>query len=193
MVDRKSTIPEISVSPLRQAVGRGMTTRAGILALAAASSALCCAMPAFAATQNASVNANVVKPLTLTSLQNLDLGTITLKPGTWSSANVGISRTGVFSCNTANLVCTGLTQVARYKVTGTNKQNVSITAPSVTLVNQGDPTKNLTLVVDSPAQLQLTSSGEPGSNFDIGGSITLSPTTAAGTYQGTFNVTVDYQ
>ena len=50
-----------------------------------------------------------------------------------------------------------------------------------------------TLVVDNPGQLVLTSSGEPGVNFDLGGSITLSSTAASGTYQGTFNVTVDYQ
>jgi hypothetical protein len=152
-----------------------------------------CASAAPAATQNAQVTANIVKPLTLTSLQNLDLGTITLNLGTWSGATVGISRAGVFSCNAAQLVCTGVPQVARYKVTGTNKQSVTISAPNVTLVNQGDPSKTLTLVVDGPAQLQLTTSGEPGSNFDLGGSLTLSSTTATGTYQGSFNVTVDYQ
>ena len=135
----------------------------------------------------------MVKPLTLTSLQNLDLGTITLKLGTWSGATAGISRAGVFSCNATNLVCTGLAQVARYNVTGTNKQTITISAPSVTMVNQADATKTLTLVLDSPGTIQLTSSGAPGNNFDIGGSIALSSTTASGTYQGTFNVTADYQ
>jgi spore coat protein U-like protein len=38
----------------------------------------------------------------------------------------------------------------------------------------------------------LTSSGIPGDDFSIGGSVTLNSTTAAGTYAGTFNVTVDY-
>ena len=32
----------------------------------------------------------------------------------------------------------------------------------------------------------------PGKNFSVGGSVTLKSTTAAGTYVGTFNVTVDY-
>jgi spore coat protein U-like protein len=59
-------------------------------------------------------------------------------------------------------------------------------------VNQSDPTKTLTLVTDAPATILLTSSGIPGTNFSIGGSVTLSSTTAAGTYSGTFNVTVDY-
>jgi hypothetical protein len=146
-----------------------------------------------ATTQNASVSANVVKPLTLQALQNLDLGTITLGPGTWSGATVGISRTGVFSCASAKLICTGAPRVARYKVTGGNKQVVRITAPSVTLVNQADPTNTLIMTVDSPGTVTLTSSGAPGNNFDLGGTITLSSTTATGDYQGTFAVTVDYQ
>jgi spore coat protein U-like protein len=38
----------------------------------------------------------------------------------------------------------------------------------------------------------LENNGFPGSNFSIGGSVTIDSTTAAGTYVGTFNVTVDY-
>ena len=148
--------------------------------------------PAAAVTQNAAVNANVIRPLTLTSLQDLDLGTITLKLGTWLGATVGISRTGVFTCN-ANVVCTGAPQVARYKVTGTNKMVVRITAPSVTLINQNDSTQKLTLTLDNPGTVTLTSSGEPGNNFDLGGSLSLNSTTVPGTYSGTLAVTVDYQ
>lgn len=170
-----------------------MATRAGILALAAAWSALCGALPAAAATQNASVTANIVKPLSLSSLQNLDLGTITLKPGTWSGATVGISRAGVFNCASTNLICTGATQVASYNVTGTNNQTIRISAPDVILKNQADATKTLTLVVDNPGTVVLPSSGSKGINFSLGGSITLSSSAASGTYQGTFAVTVDYQ
>jgi hypothetical protein len=150
------------------------------------------ASPTAAVTQSASVNANVIKPLTLTAQQNLDLGTITLTPGTWSGATASISRTGVVSCST-NLICTGAPQVARFKVTGTNKSVVLITAPNVTLVNQNDTTQTLTLRMDNPGQVTLTSSGEPGNTFDLGGSIALSSTTVAGVYSGTIRVTVDYQ
>jgi hypothetical protein len=163
-----------------------------LLQLIVAGTAGLCA-PAQAITQNASVNATVVKPLTLASLQNLNLGTITLGPGTWSGVTVGISRAGVLSCSNANVVCSGATQTARYKVTGTNKQTVVVTTPNVTLVNQLDSTKTLTLVVDGPPPITLTSSGMPGVDFDLGGSITLSSTTATGDYVGTFHVTVDYQ
>jgi hypothetical protein len=60
------------------------------------------------------------------------------------------------------------------------------------MVNQNDSNQTLTLVTDAPASVLLTNSGKPGLDFGIGGSITLSSTTAAGTYVGTFNVTVDY-
>lgn len=172
---------------------RPMThARLPILLLAFAGSALV-AQPARAATQNAAVSANVLKPLTLEALQNLDLGTITLGPGTWSGATMGISRGGLVACTTARLTCTGAPRVARYKVTGSNKQVVRISAPSVILVNQADPSKTLTMTVDSLGTVTLTSSGQPGNNFDLGGTITLNSTTATGDYQGTFNVTVDYQ
>jgi spore coat protein U-like protein len=162
------------------------------LFILAASGALGIGAPAVAATQSASVTANAVKPLVISKLQDLDFGSVTLGPGTWSNATVSLSQSGAFSCTSANVVCSGVTSVAQYNVQGSNKQTVRISAPNVTLVNQSDPTKTLTLVTDAPATILLTSSGIPGTNFSIGGSVTLSSTTAAGTYSGTFNVTVDY-
>jgi hypothetical protein len=167
--------------------------RLGFTAILLAASGLVIAAPARAAPgANASVSANVVKPLILKWVQDLDLGTIVLGPGTWSGATVAITRNGVFTCTNANITCTGATKVARYNVSGTNNQVVRISAPNVTLTNQDDPTKTLLLVVDSPGSVTLTNSGPPGTTFPLGGSISLSSTTAGGTYVGTFNVTVDY-
>jgi hypothetical protein len=98
----------------------------------------------------------------------------------------------VLGCTNANLVCSGATIVAQYNLQGSNQQTVRISAPNVTLTNQSDSSRTLTLVTDAPATVYLTNSGAPGVNFSIGGSITLNSTTAAGTYVGTFNVTVDY-
>jgi hypothetical protein len=147
---------------------------------------------AHGATITATVNATPVKPLTLAKLQDLDLGTVTLGPGAWSNATVSISRAGAFSCANANVVCSGANQVAQYNLQGSNKQTVFISAPNVTLVNQSDSTQTLTLVTDAPTSLVLTSSGIPGVDFSVGGSVSLNSSTAAGTYVGTFNVTVNY-
>jgi hypothetical protein len=161
-------------------------------AIAAAALALAAEQPADATTQVVQVNANVIKPLILTWIQDLDLGSIVLGPGTWSGATVSISRAGVFSCTNANVTCSGATKAATYNVSGQNNNVVKISAPNITLVNQSDTTQRLTLVLDSPGSVLLTNSGPPGTNFSVGGTITLNSTTAGGTYTGTFNLTVDY-
>lgn len=148
--------------------------------------------PASAASVTASVSASNVKPLVISKLTDLDLGSVTLGSGAWTNATVSISQGGVLSCTNANLTCTGAISAASYNVQGSKQQVVNISAPDVTLVNQGDSTKTLTLVTDAPPNLTLTNSGFPGTNFSIGGSVALNSTTAAGTYVGTFNVTVDY-
>ena len=148
--------------------------------------------PARAATVMAQVTAQNVKPLVLTKLQNLDLGSVTLGTGVWSNATVALSQAGVLSCNNPNVTCSGATTVAQYNIQGSKQSAVQISAPNVTLVNQSDTTQTLTLVTDAPASLVLANSGFPGSDFSIGGSVTISSTTQAGIYVGTFNVTVDY-
>ena len=163
-----------------------------IAAMAVPVCVLAGAGPARAASSTAKVSANVLKPLTLTRVQDLELGTIVIGPGTWSGATVGISRAGVFSCASPNVTCSGATQVAKYNVTGSNSQPVRISAPDVTLVNQSDAARTLTLAVDSPGTISLPNSGNKGVTFSLGGSIAVSSSTADGIYFGTFNVTVDY-
>jgi hypothetical protein len=169
-----------------------MRSFARCLSFCVTASAVLAATPAAAVTQSAAVNANVVKPLELVRMQDLDLGSISLTPGSWS-ATVAISQAGVLSCAGPNLICTGAAQPAKYQVTGTNRMVVLIHAPNVTLVNQADASKTLTLVPDAPGQIPLPNSGQPGVVFSVGGSITLTGSTASGDYTGTFNVTAEYQ
>ena len=139
---------------------------AGLLALAAT--------PATAAKITAPVNANLTKPLALSSLQSLDLGSILLVgTGVWSGATVGVSRTGAFSCSDARLTCTGAVLPAKYRISGSNRTVVWINAPNVVLTNAADPSQKLTLVVDSPGSILLPNSGNPGADFTLGGSITV--------------------
>ena len=98
----------------------------------------------------------------------------------------------MFSCPAGNVTCAGTTQVAVYRVTGTNNQNVTVTAADVLMKNQADITKTLTLAVDAPPTVNLGNSGNAGTNFAIGGAITVSGATVEGTYVGDFDVTVNY-
>ena len=141
----------------------------------------------------ASVTASANKPLLLAKIQDLDLGTIMLGPGVWSGATVSLSQSGLLACGPVNISCSGAAQVAMYNVQGSNQQVVRINVPNVTLTNQTDSSSTLTLTTDKPATVTLTNSGAPGTDFSIGGSVTLNSTTATGTYVGTFNVTADYQ
>lgn len=165
-------------------------------ALAATSVALSLvATPAAAVgpNQNSTATARIVKPLTLTYVRDLNLGTIVLSgAGAWTGASIAISRAGAFSCTNSNVTCSGATQTAQYKVTGTNNQTVTISAPNVTMTNQNDGVSTLVLTVDSPGTVNLGNSGTVGLNFDLGGQITVASTTPDGTYAGTFNVTVNY-
>ena len=147
---------------------------------------------ALAASAVVKVNAKATKPLSLSRVQDLNLGTIVLAPGIWSGASVSITQAGLFRCTNPNTTCSGVTQAATYTVSGSNNEVVRITAPNVTLTNQSDPTKTLTLVVDSPGTVTLENGGKKGTDFNLGGSIALTSATAGGLYTGTFDVTVDY-
>lgn len=166
---------------------------AATVAVVAAFATPAAAVPVGPSDRNATATARIIKPLSLTWVQDLDLGTIMLSgAGAWAGEVVGITSGGVFSCSNVNVTCSGTTQVAKYNVTGTQGQTVTINAGNVTMVNQTDNTQMLTLTVDNPGSVVLANSGAPGSDFSLGGSITVNSTTVDGVYLGTFDVTVDY-
>ena len=141
----------------------------------------------------ARATARIVKPLSLYWVQDLDLGSILLGPGTWTGAVVGIASDGTFDCANTNVTCTGDVSEAQYRVTGTNNQDVTINAHDVVLSNPNTtPASTLTLVVDNPGTINLSNSGASGYTFGLGGSIAVNSTTPDGTYSGTFDVTVEY-
>ena len=162
------------------------------IALTLALAAAFAGSEASAANAVVQVNAKATKPLSLSRVQDLDLGTIVLAPGSWSGATVSITRAGVFRCTNANTACSGAPQTATYAVSGSNNEVVRITAPDITLTNQADPTQTLTLVVDNPGTVTLANGSKKGTDFSLGGSIALSSATAGGLYTGMFDVTVDY-
>ena len=141
------------------------------------------------ATQNATATARIVKPLTLTSDRNFDLGTITLTGS--GSTTVSLASDGTFNCPAGNATCVGPYSTARYIVTGVNNRNVSVSVEDVVLTNQTDGTL-LTLAVDAPATVNLGNSGNAGTPFYIGGAVTVDGDTTEGSYEGDFEVFVNY-
>lgn len=145
------------------------------------------------ATTDATAKARILRPLQLTSTQNLDLGIIVLSGTGTYTATVGIDKTAAFNCdgNSGNVTCSGSPTVAIYNVSGTKSQPVTIAAGNVTLSDGAGDT--LTLTPDFNSTVNLTNSGAPGTDFNVGGSIQVANTTPDGVYTGTFAVTADYQ
>ena len=163
------------------------------VASVAASVLLVLASPAAAvspATQ-ATANAKIYKPLTISKVQNLDFGVIVLGSGTWSGEVVSISQAGALTCGGGtNLTCSGSPQVAKYHLVGTNNATVTVSSPGFNLTGPG----TLAFTPNAPATVNLGATGSTtGVDFSIGGSITLASTTPDGVYSGTFAVTADYQ
>src|SRR5437763_9908192 len=156
MVDRNSTISVVSrlVEP---SIGNGRRLGLNIAKIERLAVALVClaplGSPVHAATVTAAVIANGVKPLVLTKIQDLDLGSVTLGSGAWSNATVSLSQAGVLSCANANITCTGAATVATYNVQGSKQNTVNITVPNVTMVNQSASSPTLTLATSAPPTL----------------------------------------
>ena len=158
------------------------------------------ASPALAATgptqvgadKPATATARIVKPLTLTWVRDLDLGTIVLSgTSAFSGALVSIDQAGTLTCTDPNVTCSGPVKSAMYTITGTDNQVVTVNVPSVVMTNPVD-SSTLTLTPDAPATVNLGSLGATGKPLRIGGSIPVASTTTDGVYVGTFAVTVNY-
>jgi hypothetical protein len=141
----------------------------------------------------ATATAKIYKPLTISSVQNLNFGTIILTGASFSGEVVSIAQTGALTCGSnpgVLLTCSGTPQAAQYKLVGTNNSAVTITCPGFNLTGPG----TLAFTPNAPATVNLGATGATtGYSFSIGGSIALSSTTPDGVYSGTFQVTADYQ
>ncbi len=167
-----------------------MTKYLKIAAVAAA--AVLAATPAVAAPVSASTppsaTARIIKPLTLTATGSLNFGTIVMN-GVTANRTVTLNANTSITCAT-ELVCDTNGTVPTYNVRGTNNQVVTIIKNTSTL--NGSNGGTLTLTPVGQASVTLTSSGFPGNDFDIGGSIVIAPATVDGVYTGFVDVQVDY-
>lgn len=144
--------------------------------------------PASAANISAVTSVNVVKPVKLTKLQDIDFGTLTFADLS-GSRTIALSRAGVLTC-TVDIVCSGVVRQARFNLTGTKKLTVLLTYSGGTLSNGTD---SIPFTADGPANMVVANSGAPGTDFDVGGSLAISPTLVGGVYTGTMTVTAEYQ
>ena len=162
--------------------------RRSSLFLATTLATLAIASPASAAQTTAVTSVNVVKPVALAKLQDMDFGTLTFA-GFTGTRTIVLSRLGAITC-AADIVCSGTTKQARFNITGTNRLVVMLTYTGGTLSNGTD---SIPFIANGPASVTMINSGAPGLDIDVGGSLTMSPTLVGGVYSGTMTLTADYQ
>jgi spore coat protein U-like protein len=145
---------------------------------------------AHAASVTASATVKITKPLELAVKRNIDFGQV-LMVNVTGSATVSISQAGALTCG-VGLTCSGAAQSALFNVRGSNNNVVRILVSPSNLINASDGS-TIQFTPNAPASVTLTSSGAPGNDFAVGGSIAIPSTASDGTYSGTVDVTVDYQ
>jgi hypothetical protein len=168
---------------------RFLATAGAIAVLALAVSPAGAVTPATQAT----ANAKIYKPLTISKVQNLDFGVIVLTGASFTNEVVSMTQAGAVTCGSSPgvlLTCSGAPQAAKYHLVGTNNTNVTVSSPGFNLTGPG----TLAFTPNAPATVNLGAAGlTTGVDFSIGGSITLASTTPDGVYSGNFAVTADYQ
>lgn len=158
---------------------------------------------AHADTAAADATAEVLAALELTNTDALNFGTIVVS-ATSTGGTVDVDVAGARTC-AGDIVCgpAGAEQAAGFTVVGTAGADVSVTvqdlvANPVSLThtaNVGSTSAahniELTALVDSAGGSFVGFSGSE--DFTVGGTISLDGSEIAGTYEGTFDVTVAYQ
>ena len=146
-----------------------------------------------AATATATATAEILSSLTLTADSALNFGQIA--PNTGGTVTVNADNT---VSQTGAVVWTGTRAPAGFTVTGSNNASVVVTLPTTasTLYLGGNPAATDTMSLDNfntdpVGAFQLSGTGQ--GNFTVGGRLTVGANQAAGTYSGTFDVSVEYQ
>jgi len=137
--------------------------------------------------------ARIITPITLanTGNQALDFGVIAR--GTTGSSTILVNSVASPSINVTGdaVVLTSAAQTAaKFTVTGEAAKTYAITIPSVAQTIT-DGTNNLSITAFTCSNGATGTIGT-GDVFYVGGTLTTTAATIAGTYAGTFNVTVAY-
>ncbi len=135
----------------------------------------------------ADVIITLLAPISISTGANMDFGTM-LTTGT--AGTVTVTPAGARSSVNVDLFG-GVPSAASFDVTGEGGENYSITLPSSTTLSSGGNTMTVdTLNHDAGASPKLPVGGSE--TFNVGATLSVGAAQAAGTYSGTFSVTVNY-
>lgn len=163
-----------------------------IVTLGAALAAASLATSANAATTaTATASAEVLTSLTVAVDAGLRFGQIAANSG----GSVVVNSNGAVS-STGSLISTGVREPAAFTVTGSKGAMVVVSVPTVAsnlTRSGGTETMVLNAFNASPNGAFQLDSTTGKAQFTVGGTLTVGNNQAAGLYNGTFNVSVEYQ
>lgn len=164
---------------------------AALLALLAPTAAHASPPELFLPNQNAVANADIILPATITKLNDMDFGFLT----------VGTAGTAILDSNTGAVTTTGgvqfvggLPHAAQFAAVSPSKSVVHIILPKqpATLTRVGGTeTMTLDTWTINGAQTRNVVAHETFS-FNVGGTLHVNANQVEGTYTGTFDVTFNY-
>ncbi|MEO1488540.1 MAG: DUF4402 domain-containing protein [Pseudomonadota bacterium] len=156
---------------------------------------------AHADTATADATAEVLEALDLTlDSGSLDFGAIVVN----GADTLTLTPGNTMDCANKNVVCSGTTSVPNFSIDGTASKDVTITLPGtdVDLVLQGGSAANANQVLvlngfTSSSQLNsapgVTLDGAGEATFTVGGTLNIGSNQEAGIYEGSFDVSIEYQ
>ena len=151
------------------------------------------------ASDDAGAFATIIKPITLTKVDDLQFGVIAADAD--GGSVVVAAATGTATPSGVILYTAGNNAIApsaaSFDVTGEASYTYKITLPSsVTLTRNGGGTMSVgTFKTNTPSEsLTGNTFNEDGeASFKVGGTLTIGANQVAGLYEGTLSVTVDYE
>lgn len=141
-------------------------------------------MNAQAADATGDATATIVAPIVITKVADLDFGTVapTASSGTVTIANNG-TRSGDAN---VDLLSTDTGNAGQFTITGEGTSAISASIPGINLTGAGD---NMPATFTNDAPANLTGGA---ATINVGGALTVGANQAAGSYTGTFTLTVAY-
>ncbi|MEY4269488.1 MAG: hypothetical protein RLZZ58_704 [Pseudomonadota bacterium] len=150
------------------------------------------ATTANAAQETATAKARILAEIQLTNTSDLEFATIISGA---QAGSVVVSTAGAVTCGTT-LVCTGTTTAADFDIQGTDGAVVLISGDTtVTLTETVGGTATMDAALNySTASVTLNAGpASVGGSFSVGGTLDVDANQESGAYEGTFNVTANYQ
>lgn len=138
---------------------------------------------ALAASASGTANATVLAPIAIAAGQTLEFGTFAGN----GAGTVVVSTAGARSFTGSVVGAGGTVRQGQFSVTGTGAATFAITYPGSVNLTSGANTMALQV---SGASTGTLSSGS--ATVNVGGELTVAANQAAGSYTGTYSITVEY-